>query len=360
MNIGYNTKQTTKFNNMTEILSDTSYVSFLNDIKKDIQTSRIKAALSVNKELIMLYWRIGNFILDKQKQQDWGSKVIEQLSQDLKHAFPDIKGFGIRNLKYMRQFAAEYIDFEFVQQLAAQLPWYHNCVIIDKIKDTSLRLWYIQKTIENGWSRNVLVMHIDSQSHLKLGNAQTNFANTLPNPTSDLAQQIIKSEYNFEFLGLNQEAHERDVEKGLIIHIRDFLLEMGKGFSFIGSQHRVVLAGEEFYIDLLMYHIKLKAYVVIELKAGKFKPDYVGKLSFYTTAIDCEVKDENDNPTIGLLLCQQTNKMMVEYCLKDTNKPVGVAEYKALPKDYEKYLPSPEQFQHLLDTLDPKEIENKD
>ena len=195
-------------------------------------------------------------------------------------------------------------------------------------------------------------MNIEAGAHLKLGTAQTNFNLTLPNPTSDLAQQLIKSEYNFEFLALADNAHEKAIEKGLINHIRDFLLELGNGFAFMGSQYRVELAGEEFYIDLLMYHVKLKAYVVIELKSGKFKPEYVGKLGFYTTAIDHEIKDDSDNPTIGLLLCQSTNKMMVEYCLKDSKKPMGVSEYKTLPKEYENMLPSPEQFQHVLDTIE--------
>lgn len=336
----------------TEVTHTKDYVTFLNSIKKDIQNSRIRASLSVNKELIFLYWRIGKEILEKQKELEWGSKVIEQLFLDLKHSFPDIKGFSKQNLWYMRNFASSYTEIEFLQQLAGEIPWFHHCVILDKVKDENTRIWYIKKTIENGWSRNILVMNIEAGAHLKLGTAQTNFNLTLPNPTSDLAQQLIKSEYNFEFLALADNAHEKAIEKGLINHIRDFLLELGNGFAFMGSQYRVELAGEEFYIDLLMYHVKLKAYVVIELKSGKFKPEYAGKLGFYTTAIDHEIKDDSDNPTIGLLLCQSTNKMMVEYCLKDSKKPMGVSEYKTLPKEYENMLPSPEQFQHVLDTIE--------
>jgi predicted nuclease of restriction endonuclease-like (RecB) superfamily len=339
---------------MTTIETETKeYFSFLNTIKQDIQTSRVRAALSVNRELILLYWRIGNAILEKQKELGWGSKVVEQLSFDLKQAFPEMKGFSKQNLFYMRQFAGAYKDYQILQQLAGQIPWFHNCTILDKIKDHKTRIWYIEKTIENGWSRNILVMQIESSAHLRLGHAKTNFDFTLPKPTSDLAQELIKSEYNFEFLGISGEVHEKVIEKGLIDNIRNFLLEMGTGFSFIGSQYRIELAGEDFVIDMLMYHIKLKCYVVIELKAGKFKPEYVGKLGFYTTAIDHEIKDDSDNPTIGLLLCQSSNQMMVEYCLKDTRKPIGVSEYSTgLPENYQKLLPTEEQFQHLLETFE--------
>ncbi|MBP9752211.1 MAG: DUF1016 family protein [Proteobacteria bacterium] len=341
---------------MTDILNTKDYITFLNDIKKDIQTSRVRAALSVNRELILLYWRIGTEILKRKKEQGWGSDVVKQLSLDLKHTFPEMKGFSERNLVYMQTFAASYPDFEFTQQLAAQIPWFHNCVILDTVKDQKTRIWYIEKTIENGWSRNVLSMQIESSAHLRLGNAQTNFEMTLPKPTSDLARDLIKSSYNFEFLGIASDVHEKVIEKGLIDNIRNFLLEMGTGFSFIGSQYRIELAGEDFVIDMLMYHIKLKCYVVIELKAGKFKPEYVGKLGFYTTAIDHEVKDDSDNPTIGILLCQSSNQMMVEYCLKDTRKPIGVSEYTTgLPENYQKLLPTQEQFQHLLETLEPEE-----
>ena len=227
--------------------------------------------------------------------------------------------------------------------------------MLDKIKDAEKRIFYIQNTIKHGWSRNVLVMQIASNLYEREGKALTNFKDTLPSPTSDLAQQLFKNEYNFEFLNLSKDAHEKVIERSLIEHIRDFLLELGSGFAFLGSQHRVTLAGEDFYIDLLMYHVKLRAYVVIELKAGKFKPEYAGKLSFYLTAIDKEVKLPDDHPTIGLLLCQSSNKLMVEYCLSDIRKPVGVSEYRTiteiLPKELETILPTPEQFQHLLDTL---------
>ena len=324
-------------------IATTDYLFFLNEIKHDIQTSRIRAHLSVNKELILLYWRIGNEILRRKKEQGWGSLVIKQLAQDLKLEFPEMKGFGERNLIYMQTFASAYPDYEFTQEVPAQITWYHNQTILDKVKDPITRLWYIEKTIEHGWSRNVLLMHIESNTHLKLGAAQTNFATNLPKPTSDLAQQLIKNEYNFEFLGLTNDVEEKVIEQALIDNIRRFLLELGSGFAFLGSQHRVTIADEEFFIDLLMYHVKLKSYVVIELKTGKFKPEYAGKLSFYLAAIDTEIKDKNDNPTIGILLCQSSNKLIVEYCLKDNKRPIGISDYKI-----EKYLPTQEQFQHII------------
>ena len=333
-----------------DIINSADYVSLFNDIKKDIQTSRIKAHLSVNRELVMLYWKIGHSILSKQKKLGWGSGVIEELSKDLKLEFPSNKGFSRQNLAYMRQFASEYGKDSIIQQLVGEIPWGHNIEIFTKIKNQEIRQWYIEKTIENGWSRSVLVMNINAEAHLKLGAAQTNFSDNLPKPTSDLAQSLIKSEYNFDFLGLAEEANEKMIEKGLIDNIKQFLLNLGSGFAFLGSQYRVVLAEEEFFIDLLMYHVKLKSYVVIELKAGKFKPEYVGKLSFYLTAIDAEIKEEGDNPTIGILLCQSSNKLMVEYCLRDSKKPIGVSEYKInnLPDKIKEYLPKPEQFEHVM------------
>lgn len=344
---------------MSDIINSSDYITLLNNIKNDIKTSRIKAHLAVNKELVLLYWRIGKQILERQETHGWGSKVIDTLSMDLHSIFPDMKGLSPRSLKYMQKFAREFAEPEFVQQAVAQIPWGHITHILDRIKAPETRKWYIAKTIENGWSRNILLMNIESESHLSLGAAQTNFVDNLPKPESDLAQSLIKSKYNFDFLGITQKVNESVIEKGLIENIKQFLLELGSGFAFLGSQYRVVLAEEEFFIDLLMYHVKLKSYVVIELKAGKFKPEYAGKLSFYLTAIDAEVKDKNDNPTIGILLCQSSNKLMVEYCLKDTKKPIGIAEYKTgkLPKNIKDHLPSPQQFQHIIKTSDKTTVE---
>lgn len=338
---------------MTELLNTKDYIAFFNDIKKDIQTSRVRAALSVNKELILLYWRIGNEIIKRKKELGWGSEVVKTLAQDLKHTFPDIKGFGDRNLVYMQTFAAAFPDYEFTQQVVAQIPWGHNVDLLDKIKDYQTRAWYIQKTIENGWSRNVLGMQIESQAHLRLGQAQTNFKETLPALTSDLAQQLIKSEYNFEFLGLADDVHEKVIEKGLIDHVRNFLLELGNGFAFLGSQYKINVGGDDFFCDLLFYHTQLRCYIVIELKADKFKPEYAGKLGFYITAINRQLKHESDQPTIGLLLCKKANNLVVEYALHDHKQPMGVAEYKTgLPAAYQNLLPTPEQFQHLLETIE--------
>ena len=334
-------------------MNSKDYMKFLNDIKNDIQTSRFRAALSVNKELILLYWRIGKGILERQQQLGWGAKVIEQLSLDLKHDFPDIKGFSSTNLKYMRLLADRIPFDEISPQAVDQIPWGHIRTLMDAFENQQTIFWYIKKTIENGWSRNVLVMHIEAQSHLKLGTAQTNFTSSLPKPTSDLAQQLIKSEYNFEFLGITDDVHEKVVEKGLLDHVRDFLLEMGQGFAFLGSQYKLNVGDEDFFCDLLFYHTRLRCYFVLELKADKFKPEYAGKLGFYITAINHQLKHEHDNPTIGLLLCKKANKVVVEYALNDNCQPMGVAEYKTgLPQEYQNALPTPEQFQHLIDTLE--------
>ncbi len=341
---------------MNDIMNSKDYMTFLNDIKKDIQTSRVRAALAVNQELILLYWRIGNGILERQQQLGWGSKVIEQLSLDLKHDFPDIKGFSGTNLKYMRILATRIPFVEISPRAVDQIPWGHLRALMDAFENKEIVFWYIQKTIENGWSRNILVMNIEAQSHLKLGAAQTNFALILPKSTSDLAQQLIKSEYNFEFLGLADDVHEKVIENKMIDHIRNFLIELGTGFAFLGSQYKVSVGDEDFFCDLLFYHTKLRSYVVIELKAGKFKPEYLGKLGFYITAVDRQIKHEADNPTIGLLLCKKANKVIVEYSLNNNKQPMGVAEYTTgLPPEYKNLLPTPEQFQHLIDTIETNE-----
>jgi predicted nuclease of restriction endonuclease-like (RecB) superfamily len=253
-----------------------SYSDLLQTLKKEISTARIKAHLAVNSELILLYWRIGQAILARQKSEGWGAKVIDQLSHDLKFEFRNMRGFSPRNLKYMRLFAEEYPQKEFVQQVAAQLPWFHHCVLLDKLRDPSERLWYIQKAIENGWSRNVMVHHIEAQLHKRQGKAMTNFKNTLPAADSDLAQELFKSSYNLEFLDVEQHLKERGLEQALVSNIRDFLLELGTGFAFMGNQYKVVLEDEEFFIDMLFYNTRLRCYVVIELKVVKFLPEYAG------------------------------------------------------------------------------------
>ena len=281
---------------------DKRYEHLISDLKERVTVSRHRAALSVNREMILLYHYIGQKILSSQEQHGWGSKVIDRLSRDLIHAFPDIKGFSPRNLKYMRKFAEEYHDVTIVQQLAAQLPWGHNMMIMDKIEDYKTRCFYMERAIAQRWSRNVMVDQIEKQLHDREGKAITNFEDTLPSSSSGVADNVLKDPYIFDFLGLSNSAQERDVEHALINHMQKFLLELGDGFSFVGRQYHLSVGGQDFYIDLLFYHLKLRCFVVIELKDKAFKPEYTGKLNFYLSAVDDLVKHESDNPSIGLIL----------------------------------------------------------
>ncbi len=333
------------------------YAEFIETLKKDIQRTQIKAALAINRELVLLYWRIGNGILAKQNKFGWGAKVVEQISRDLKLAFPAMKGFSPRNLKYMRSLAENYDDGGFVQQLVAQIPWGHNIRILDKVKDQTEREFYIRKTIENGWSRDVLEIQIETGLYLRQGKAITNFDLTMPKPESDLANQLLKSPYNFDFLGLTNEADERDIEQAMMTHIRDYLLELGVGFAFVGSQYRLEVGGEEFLIDQLFYHLKLRCYFVLELKAGKFKPEYLGKLNFYLSAIDDLLRDEMDKPSVGLILCRGENQTVVEYALRDMTKSIGVSSYeltKILPENLRGKLPTIEEIEAELNYYEDK------
>lgn len=337
---------------MSDMSNSPAYFSTLTALKDEIYKARIRAHLSVNRELTLLYWRIGKEIVARKQELGWGSKVVEILSQDLRQAFPEIKGLSTRNLIYMQTFAMAYPDYEFTQQLAAQIPWGHNQTILDKISDSKQRIWYIKKTIDNGWSRNVLALQIENHLFDREGKALTNFKNTLPSSTSDLAQNMFKSEYNLEFLDIKEKIHERELETKLIQRIRDFLLELGTGFAFIGSQYKLIVAGDEFFIDLLFYHTKLQCYILLELKSGKFEPSYLGQLEFYLTIIDSQVKQPSDKPSIGLLLCREANRLVVEYALKTKSQPMGVSKYtlsaNKLPLELENTLPSPEQLEHCL------------
>ncbi|MBL0942298.1 MAG: DUF1016 domain-containing protein [Alphaproteobacteria bacterium] len=329
-----------------------NYIQLLETLKQEISTARIKAHLAVNAELVSLYWKIGKHILERQKEEGWGTKVIERISQDLRHEFPTMKGLSPRNLVYMQTFArAFHLDYELTQQSVAQLPWGHITHLLDKVEDKEQRLWYIHKTIENGWSRNVLVHHIESNLYDRQGKALTNFSANLPSEQSDLAQEVFKSSYNLEFLTLERKSKERELERGLITNIKDFLLELGTGFAFMGSQYKLVVADEEFFIDLLFYHTRLRCYVVIEIKTGKFIPEYAGKMGFYLAAVDNEVKHPDDNSSIGLILCQSNKNIIVEYALQGSTKPIGVSSYQvteALPKELENALPTTEQLQTFL------------
>jgi len=327
------------------------YADWLADLKARIHAARQRASLAVNRELVLLYWQIGRDILARQAEQGWGAKVVDRLAHDLRAAFPEMKGFSPRNLKYMRAFAEAWPDAEFVQEVLARLPWYHQLALLDKLNDAETRRWYAAKAIENNWSRNVLVMRIETRLHERSGQAVTNFAATLPAPQSDLARESLKDPYRFDFLGLGEEAQERAIETALVRHVTEFLLELGAGFAFVGRQVPLEVGGEDFFLDLLFYHLKLRCYVVIELKAGDFKPEHLGQLSFYLTAVDRQVKGEEDQPTIGLLLCKSKNKVVAEYSLGDKAQPMGIAEYKlleSLPEQLRTSLPSIEQIEREL------------
>lgn len=330
------------------------YEAFLKELKQRIRAAQVRAALAVNSELVRLYWQIGRDILAQQQQHGWGAKVIERLSVDLYTSFPDMKGFSPRNLKYMRAFAEAWPDEAIVQAPLAQLTWYHNIALLEKVGTSEERLWYAQQSIENGWSRNVLVHHIESKLYARQGKAVTNFAQTLPAPQSDLAQQLLKDPYNFDFLTLGSEVEERDLEKGLLEHIRKFLLELGAGFAFLGSQYHLEFDDEDYYLDLLFYHVKLRCYVIIELKTGKFQPEYAGKMNFYLAVVDDLLRHPDDAPGIGLILCRTKKQLTVEYALRNTATPIGVSEYQlvaSLPETLKGSLPTVEQFEAELQTL---------
>ena len=336
---------------MADVISSSkSYQDLLVRLKSQIQTAQLRAALAVNGELVLLYWRIGKEILLRQQEQGWGAKVIDLLARDLRQAFPVVQGFSPRNLKYMRALAEAWPDEAIVQQAVAQIPWGHNVRLLDFVKNAEERLWYIQQTIQNGWSRNVLVIQIESGLYRRQGKALTNFQATLPAPQSDLAQQLIKDPYNFDFLTLAKEAQERDLERGLLEHLRQFLMELGVGFAFVGSQVPLEVGGEDFKLDLLFYHLKLRCFVVIELKMTPFQPEYAGKMNFYLAVVDDLFRHSDDKPSIGLILCKTKNRLIAEYALRNTTTPMGIAEFRHLEK-------LPEQLKGTLPTIEEIEAE---
>ena len=336
------------------------YIEWINDIKSKIRTAQIKAALSANSELIRLYWDIGKDIFEKQELKGWGNSIVDSLSKDLKSEFPNMKGFSRRNLFYMKKFYNFYKnDFEKVQQFVAQIPWGHNILIMSKSNNIDEAIFYLNETLENNWSRDVLDMQIKNNLYERKGKAITNFSRSLPQPNSDLANQSLKDPYLFDFLTLKKEADEKSIEEQLTKHITHFLLELGKGFAFIGRQYHLEIGGKDYYIDLLFYHTKLRCYVVIELKAKEFKAEYAGKLNFYLSAVDDLLKSKEDNPTIGILLCKERNKIEAEYALRGMSQPIGVAEFKlskAIPNDIKSELPTIEE----IETATTKAISNKD
>ena len=344
---------------MTDEIIPSDYQAFLRTIKTRIQQAQLQAVLSVNRELILLYWHIGRRILERQKEQGWGAKVIDRLAADLHRMFPLMKGFSPRNLKYMRAFAEAYPGEQFVQEVLAQITWYHHITLLEKVKDEKERLWYIQQAAQHGWSRNVLVMQIETGVFQRTGKALTNFKSTLPALQSDLAHDILKDPYVFDFITTHEEAKERHLQSALLAHIQQFLLELGVGFTFVGSNYHIVVGEEDFYIDLLFYHLQLRCFVVIELKRGEFKPEYAGKMNFYLTAVDRQVKHPSDNPTIGIILCKAKNKIMAEYALADIRKPVGVATYQfttSLPDALKDKLPGIEELEAGLKDIEDEEM----
>ena len=330
------------------IVLPVDYFEWITNLKKRIAGTRQRIIMAANEEQIRLYYEIGKDILNKQKQEKWGTKVIDRIAGDLREEFPEIKGFSSSNLKYMRYFAKECPDLKIGQQPADLLPWFHIIAILTNIRDSKIREWYAFESIAQAWSREILVKNIKTNLHLRQGSATTNFNKSLPVTEAGIATEILKDPYNFDFLGLGSEAPEREIENALVQHITRFLLELGAGFAFMGRQFKVEVEGDEFFIDLLFYHTRLKCYVVVELKAESFKPEYAGKLNFYLAVIDAQIKAPDDKPTIGLLLCKTKKKLVAEYALSGINKPIGVAEYQLvrnLPQIFEQCLPTTEQIE---------------
>ena len=329
------------------------YAPLLADLKARVRAAQVRAVLSVNRELVSLYWHIGREILRCQHDEGWGAKVVERLAQDLRAEFPEIEGFSPRNLKYMRALAVAYPEGEFVQQVVAQIPWGHNLLLLSKLKQPEHWEWYARKTLEHGWSRAVLSVQIQTKAHTRAGKALTNFKQTLPPPQSDLAQQALKDPYTFDFLTLSEDARERELEQGLVDHIQKFLLELGVGFAFVGRQVHLEIGDGDYYLDLLFYHLKLRCYVVIDLKIEPFKPEFAGKMNFYLSAVDDRMRGPQDHATIGLLLCRDKNRITVEYALRHMTKPIGVAQWRtrlveSLPKKLQSALPSVKDLEKEL------------
>ncbi len=330
------------------------YEVFIEKIKENIRQQRLNVVFQANCELNYMYWQIGKAILKKQNEEGWGTKVIDRISQDLKDAFPDMKGFSTRNIKYMRKFADIWKDEAIVQQLVAQLPWGTNIVLMDKVSNVEERIWYAQQTIENGWSRNILSFQIETKLYTRMGQSVNNFKVALPPQESDMANQIFKDPYLFDFLGTDAPRREVEIERKLTEHIQEFLLELGQGFAFVGRQVHLEVGGDDFYIDLLFYHLKLRCYIVIELKACDFEPGFVSQLNMYQNIVNDLLKHPDDKPTIGLLLVKGKNKTVVEYSLEGYNNPIGVADWepklsKAIPEEIQSSLPTIEEIERELE-----------
>lgn len=332
------------------LMNSSEYLATIEQVKQEIKAAQYRAAVRVNSELIVLYYNIGTVI---NQHKSWGNKFIENLARDIKTDFPSSTGYSVRNLKYMAKFAETYSDAEFVQQVVAQIPWGHNVVLLDKVSDSEERCWYINACRKNGWSRSVLIHQIESGLYQRQAIVEkvSNFERRLPVPQSELAVQTMKDPYVFDFIPFREDMLERDIERALVQDVTKLLLELGTGFAFLGNQFHLNVGGDDFFIDLLFYNLNLRCYVVIELKTGEFKPEYAGQLNFYLSAVDAIIKTEQDNPSIGLLLCKSKNNLVAEYSLKDMSKPIGVSEYRvtsSLPAELEKQLPSVEDIQERI------------
>ncbi|WP_281638274.1 PDDEXK nuclease domain-containing protein [Flavobacterium marginilacus] len=346
---------------------DNEYKQWLFELKSKIRSSQIKATLALNAHLVSFYWELGKMIAEKQKTSPWGSKLLDQISKDLKVEFPEMKGFSVTNLKYCKLFYLQFTNSpqvgdelniispqagdDYLFSLLKQIPWGHIKLIIDKVKDNKVVQFYAQQTIENAWGRETLALQIKSQLFARQGKSITNFKNTLPEPLSDLAQQTLKDPYVFDFVTMFPKMKERDLEKQLVTQISKFLLELGKGFAFVGQQYPLEIGEKEYFLDLLFYHIKLKCYVVVELKNTAFIPEYTGKMNFYLSAVDTLLKQDDDKPTIGILLCRDKNNIEAEFALRDINKPIGISEFlftEILPEELKSSLPTIEEIENEL------------
>jgi len=338
---------------LEEAVINKEYIELLSDIKEKIKVSQLKASLSVNRHLIELYWDIGRSIIVRQATEKWGSGVIDSLAKDLQRDFPGKKGVSARNIWRMRAFYLAYPEETKLPQAVAEIPWGHNILLLEKIKDREQRFWYAKNTTEHGWSRPVLWHQIESGLYERqaISKKLTNFSSTLPPLQSELAIEIMKDKYNFEFLTLGEEYKERALHLGLMEHLQKFLVELGVGFAFVGSQYHLKVGNDDYYLDCLFYHLKLRSYIICELKIIEFKPEHAGKMNFYLAAVDAQLKHPGDHPSIGLILCKTKDDLKVEYTLQSSNRPIGVAEYqlvKSLPKEYLEDLPTTEQLANEL------------
>jgi len=333
--------------------STADFLEWITSLKAKIHSARNKLAFSINSQVLELYWEIGRDIAEKQQNSGWGSGFIEQIAEELKHDFPEIKGFSRRNIYAILQWYKFYSEkYQFVPHHVAQMPWGHNRLIITKIKNIEEAEFYCRAVIQNAWDRDTLEIQIENKYYLTAGNSTHNFTNTLPAKQSELAIQTLKDPYNFDFAGLGNDALEKAIEDELTKNITKFLLELGKGFAFLGRQYKIEIGENDHFLDMLFYHVELRCYIVIELKAGKFIPEFAGKLNYYLSAVDSQLRKSGDNPTIGILLCKKKDKIDVEYALRDIHKPMGISEYiltNAIPENFKPQLPSVEEIERELE-----------